>query len=188
METDRHTESGKQHGTAARPPAPPHPATVDVTADGDRVRMSVRGDLDFGAQRIRYEIQEALRRSAKGIDLDLSAVAFCDCSGLNLLLDARKRALSQGKTLAICANSPAVERLLGLIGAHELFACSPANASVTETTGNRGRRPQDEERVPHREAVPPRQAVRSRRKTPVAESSAGRPVAATPERVPAGSR
>lgn len=185
--SDRGERSGKEDAAGAGRAVSPGPATVHVVPDGHRVRMTVRGELDLGAQHIRYELQAALRGSAEGVDLDLSAVSFCDCSGLNLLLDARQRALRQGKTVAIRASSPAVERLLGLVGAQDLFAGGTANTPATRSTGNRGREPREGEPFPHGEVLPLRQAVWSRRRTPAVEPNAGRPAAATPERVPAGS-
>ncbi|MEY7979749.1 STAS domain-containing protein [Streptomyces pilosus] len=154
--------------------------------DGDRVRVTVRGELDFEAQDLRYELHEALRSSDTGVDLDLSAVSFCDCSGLNVLLDARQRALGQGKTVALRASSPAVERLLGLIGAQDLFAPPTVDASATGTTGHRHADPWDGERA-RGEAAPLRQVVRSRWKAAVTTSDAAAPVAVGRARVPAGS-
>jgi anti-anti-sigma factor len=101
---------------------PPCPATVETVPHGDRVSVTVRGELDVEALQIQDDLHDALCRSGSGIDLDLDGVGFCDCSGLNLLLDLRQRALSQGKTVALRGSSPAVERLLDLTGAKALFS------------------------------------------------------------------
>lgn len=86
--------------------------------------VTVRGELDIGAQWLQPELRDILGRSATGVDLDLSAVRFCDCGGLNVLLDLRHHALDQGKTVAVRACSPVVRRLLDLTGTGELFTHS----------------------------------------------------------------
>lgn len=96
-------------------------ATV-VAQDGARVSVVVRGELDFDADRwLGRDLEDALRRSVDGVTLDLSAVDFCDCAGLSILLSLRAQALGQGKTVAVRSSSPMVERLLDLTGAGELF-------------------------------------------------------------------
>lgn len=112
---------------------------VDVVPDGHRMRVSVRGELDFGGQLLRRDLDEALRRSDSGIDLDLTALEFCDCSGLNILLGLRQRALGQGKTVAIRGSSPAVERLLDVTGARDLFAHPGPDDEATGATASTAR-------------------------------------------------
>ncbi|MET7476564.1 ANTAR domain-containing protein [Streptomyces sp. NPDC005648] len=96
-------------------------ATIRSAADGDRVVVAVRGELDIGAGHLRSALNDALDRSATGVDLDLAGVGFCDCGGLNVLLELRKRALAESKTVAVLDCSPGVGRLLDLTGTHELF-------------------------------------------------------------------
>ncbi|MFF4359463.1 ANTAR domain-containing protein [Streptomyces sp. NPDC001604] len=96
--------------------------TIDVVPDGDRMNVRVCGELDHGGLQLERGLTEALDSSASGIDLDLSAIGFCDCSGLNLLLGLRRKALDDGKTITISASGPSVDRLLELTGARELFA------------------------------------------------------------------
>ncbi|MER8008199.1 MULTISPECIES: ANTAR domain-containing protein [unclassified Streptomyces] len=99
-------------------------ATIESVADGDRVLVTVHGELDVGGTGLRTALGDVLDRSAAGLDLDLTAVGFCDCGGLNLLLDLRRQALAQGKTIGVRACSPAVTRLFELTGTRELFASS----------------------------------------------------------------
>ncbi|MGW2638207.1 STAS domain-containing protein [Streptomyces sp. NPDC001348] len=100
-------------------------ATVAVGAAADLVEVVLRGDLDFDAgRRLQHRLYDILARSAGGVDLDLSAVGFCDCSGLNLLLWLREQAAAHGKTLTVRTASPTVERLLDLTGAREVFTRS----------------------------------------------------------------
>lgn len=107
--------------------APPCLATVESVVTGDRMSVTCRGELDMGAEWLQPELYDALDRSATGVDLDLGEVRFCDCGGLNVLLDLRREALDQGKTITVRVCSPAVGRLLDLTGARELFVDEEAD-------------------------------------------------------------
>ncbi|MEU6117359.1 ANTAR domain-containing protein [Streptomyces sp. NPDC047117] len=114
---------GSPQGHHESADTPPFPATIDVVPDGDRMTVTVRGELDLDAcQQLRPGLNQALSRSVSGLDLDLTGVGFCDCSGLNLLLTLRERALDDGKTVVIGAVGPAVERVLHLADSRNHFA------------------------------------------------------------------
>lgn len=116
--------SGTRGG--ARQPLLPGLATASYASNGGRTRVEIHGELDLDSgNRLRPDLHEALADSAGGLDLDLHGLAFCDCAGLRVLLDLRQRALSQNKSVVIRASSPAVDRLLALIGAHGLSAPPP---------------------------------------------------------------
>ncbi|MFJ8036531.1 STAS domain-containing protein [Streptomyces sp. NPDC096032] len=90
--------------------------------DGSWTLVTMLGELDFvSGDQIRTQLSNALATSTSGVELDLSGLSFCDCAGLSVLLELRHRALAQGKTVTIRAADPAFDRLLHLIGAHELF-------------------------------------------------------------------
>ncbi|MFF7969431.1 STAS domain-containing protein [Streptomyces sp. NPDC007903] len=100
-------------------------------SSGNRNRVIVQGELDLvSGDQIRAHLVEALTASSSELELDLSGLSFCDCAGLNVLLELRQRALSQGKAVTIQAVSPTVDRLLDLTGAQELF--SPERSRCTE--------------------------------------------------------
>ncbi|MFF3469090.1 STAS domain-containing protein [Streptomyces sp. NPDC001984] len=111
--------------------------TFDVLVDGDRTTVTVRGELDIDVD---WELDHALRaavtRSVWGIELDLSGVTFCDCSGLNTLLAVRLQARRQSKTVTIRAASPAVHRVLTLTGTWPFFKA--ADDSDSDTSDDAG--------------------------------------------------
>lgn len=121
-----HTQEGAvpTAGDSAPAAVPPCMATMDVVPDGDRMTVSMWGELDLGSRRLLPELYDLLTLSGGGVDLYLDAVGFCDCSGLNALLDLRTRAVDQGKTVTIRSCGVAVERLLDLTGTRELFTDS----------------------------------------------------------------
>ena len=120
---------------------PPCLASIEAVPAGDRVDVVCRGELDLGAEWLQPELYAVLHRSATGVDLDLEGVGFCDCAGLNVLLDLRREALDQGKTVTIRSCGPALGRLLDLTGAGELFKAegtaspgAPAGSDLPEVS------------------------------------------------------
>lgn len=117
----RTQESAAPAVTDVAPAVPPCMATLDVLPDGDRMTVTVWGELDLGSRRLLPDLYDVLALSGSGVDLRLDSVGFCDCSGVNVLLDLRVRALDQGKTVVIRSAGRAVGRLLDLTGTRELF-------------------------------------------------------------------
>lgn len=90
---------------------------------GDRMLVALSGAIDLDTeQALQTGLRAALVRSVRGIDLDLSEVDFCDCSGLNVLLRIRRHALEKDRSVAIETASPPVLRLLSVTGTLPLFA------------------------------------------------------------------
>ncbi|MFC9816734.1 STAS domain-containing protein [Streptomyces virginiae] len=58
--------------------------------------------------------------------MDLTAMSFCDSSGLNALLGARLHAEEAGHRLRLAAPCQQVVRLLEMTGAIEVFTIDPA--------------------------------------------------------------
>jgi anti-anti-sigma factor len=102
---------------------PPTYVKIDAHPVGERMAVLVAGELDLDTdQALQQGLHKALAESVSGVDLDLSGVEFCDCSGLNVLLHIRRRALKDGKTVVIQAVGPAVQRVLALTDTSSLFA------------------------------------------------------------------
>jgi len=132
-----HDLSAPPRSSPAVRATPRVPAAVDPSAfleivtrpAGVRTVVAVSGEIDIDTeQTLQRALRLALARSSEGVDLDLTGVGFCDCSGLNVLLRVRRIALTDGKTLRIRAAAPGVEQLLTLTDTSSLFA--PARAPV----------------------------------------------------------
>lgn len=98
---------------------------VSRRSNDDGAVVSIGGELDIvSAPRLRGALVEALEACEDGgrLVLDLSEVTFCDSTGLNTLLRARRRAVSDHRFLVIRAASPQVTHLLEVTGAAHLFA------------------------------------------------------------------
>ncbi|MFF3886117.1 STAS domain-containing protein [Streptomyces sp. NPDC001914] len=119
-----HPYEGGPLTTPKLPYPDPRGATVPPAPgpSGIPTLVAVQGELDFvWGPKVRDRLGEALSASVGGLELDLAGLTFCDCSGLNVLLEIRHRAESQGKTVTIRAVSAAMARLLELVGVQDLF-------------------------------------------------------------------
>ncbi|MGW1915765.1 ANTAR domain-containing protein [Streptomyces sp. NPDC002076] len=102
--------------------APLQDLVINVSPCGGRVLVTICGELDICTEgALRSALREAVGRGPQGVDLDLTGTTFCDCSGLNVLLAARRDALRAGKTLTVQAASRQVQRLLSVTGTGSLF-------------------------------------------------------------------
>jgi anti-sigma B factor antagonist len=95
-----------------------NPILLDDAA-GDVVVVSIEGEHDiYTAPMLRERLDEALGRS-RGIVVDLERATFVDSSVLGALLDARRRALDEGKGFVVSLGEhvePGVRRILDITG------------------------------------------------------------------------
>jgi anti-anti-sigma factor len=90
--------------------------------------VRLRGDLDIAtapALRERLLVLLMLRPAMKALILDLSAVDFCDASGLAVLIGTHRRATLLGITLHLAAPRPRVAKLLHLTGLDHSLTIHP---------------------------------------------------------------
>ena len=86
--------------------------------------VQAAGDIDLAsAEQLREELRVTIERGATV--LDLAEVAFCDSSGLRVLLESDRLARQHGTSLRLAAPSPAVERLLDITEAGSVLAVYP---------------------------------------------------------------
>lgn len=85
--------------------------------DGGTHRVAAAGELDIATV---DQLQQALvaveGTDAELIVLDLSGLSFIDSTGLRLVLDLNERCGGEADRLRVVAGSPAVERLLDIVG------------------------------------------------------------------------
>ena len=86
------------------------------------VRLALRGELDLTYA---YTFDEELRDVEDGrphcIVLDLRELKFMDSCGMGRLVAARRRARRDGRRLVLVRGGRAVQYLLALTGADEVF-------------------------------------------------------------------
>ncbi|WP_406170357.1 STAS domain-containing protein [Streptomyces sp. NBC_00996] len=67
-----------------------------------RALITLAGEIDLeSAPLVRASLERCLRDGIRTIDVDLTAVGFCDCSGLNAFLHASQQTTVAGGTLRL---------------------------------------------------------------------------------------
>ncbi|MBT2408503.1 MULTISPECIES: STAS domain-containing protein [unclassified Streptomyces] len=99
-------------------PATTDHATVTTTHLDDRITVAVTGEIDIAtAPLLANALHAALAGNTPRVEADFSAVSFCDCSGLSVLLGIRHQADSQGRAFHVAGvTSRQVQRLFQATG------------------------------------------------------------------------
>lgn len=95
--------------------------------------LALAGEIDlYTAPRLQSELTTALAtaKSAR-IVVDMSAVEFCDSTGMNVLLAAHRLASERGGELTLAAPRPAVRKILEVTGLQSVFTIHDDVAAVT---------------------------------------------------------
>lgn len=96
---------------------------VRARPDRDRVIVAVSGELDLVSVGALQDTLDELRDVGwSSVVLDLRQLTFIDSTGLSLLLQAERAARREGSSFAIVDGSPAVARLLEVVGLEDHFA------------------------------------------------------------------
>jgi anti-sigma B factor antagonist len=98
-----------------------------TSAKPGTVRVTVFGDIDFAtAELLRAGLIAVLEHvPLSALDLDLSAVDFCDCTGLHALMTVHGAARLMGCRVTISAARLGPGRLLELTGLGPHFGYAP---------------------------------------------------------------
>ncbi|MGW1712462.1 STAS domain-containing protein [Streptomyces sp. NPDC002156] len=115
---------------------------LTVHRDDRRTRtlITLAGEIDLeSAPLVRVSLEQCLRDGVRAIDVDLTHVTFCDCSGLNAFLHAAQRTTAVGGTLRLRHPQPMPARMLDLTGCGFLlldppFSHLPASPGDTPAT------------------------------------------------------
>ncbi|MEO3751556.1 STAS domain-containing protein [Streptomyces sp. B6B3] len=92
-----------------------------------RTLVTLTGEIDLvSAPPLREELQRCLLDGYRTVDVDLRAVTFCDCSGVNAFLAAAHHTASAGGSLRLRYPSAALTRLFALTGTSFLVADDPS--------------------------------------------------------------
>ncbi len=105
-------------------PDTPIPGQLEVQsiADGDRVTLALRGELDLTSAPIfERELQAAESADPQQLVIDLGALEFMDSTGLRALLLAREHAQQQGFALSLRRGPRQVQRVLELTKTADAF-------------------------------------------------------------------
>jgi anti-sigma B factor antagonist len=106
--------------------ARPEPAVqvnswIEVSERGATLVLRIGGELDSATHTAMLPTVAAAISSARSVVLDLSALTFCDSSGIAMFVDAHKKAAEDETSLVIRHPRPAVRRLIEITGVDSLI-------------------------------------------------------------------
>ena len=106
---------------------------VSSRSQGDHVVLALAGEIDlYTAPRLQSELTSALAAGKPPhLVVDMSAVEFCDSTGMNVLLAAHRLAAERGGDLTLAAPRPAVRKILEVTGLQSVFTVHDDLAAVT---------------------------------------------------------
>jgi anti-sigma B factor antagonist len=95
---------------------------VTSRSQGDRTVVSVAGEIDlYTAPTLQSELASALAPGPACLIVDMSAVDFCDSTGINVLLAAHRQARECGAELQLASPGMATRKVLQVTGLESVF-------------------------------------------------------------------
>ncbi|MEI5098488.1 STAS domain-containing protein [Streptomyces sp. PmtG] len=92
-----------------------------------RALITLAGEIDLETVPLmRAALERCLRDGMRTIDVDLTPVTFCDCSGLNAFIEAFLRSTAAGGTLRLHYPPPMLARMIDLTGCGSVLMGLPA--------------------------------------------------------------
>ena len=96
-------------------------AWVEVSDEATSVVLRMCGELDLQSSETIEAVVDAAIDSCPAVTLDLSALEFCDSSGIAMFLRAQQRAAVHGTTLELSGARPIVARVFEVTGVEHVL-------------------------------------------------------------------
>lgn len=105
-----------------------------VTWSGRAAVVAVPVELDLTiADGLRDALLGVLNEGALGLVVDMTATTFCDSAGISAITRAVRRASAHDATMRLAVVSPAVLRVLDLVGIDRLIETYPDVQAALES-------------------------------------------------------
>ena len=102
--------------------------------EGSRAVVQVSGTMDFDTcPPLEQALAQLVDTGTPHLVLDMSALSFCDSSGINTLLRALAHAKEKDGSLALAAAAPPVQHLLDLLGTDAVLTSYPSVAAALQS-------------------------------------------------------
>jgi anti-anti-sigma factor len=96
---------------------------TSVSIKDGKVVIALQGRFDFNAHReFREAVDQAVKESAGGIQVDLGSVDYLDSSALGMLLMLRDKAKGAGKDVVLANARGSVKQVIDIANFGKLFA------------------------------------------------------------------
>src|SRR5215469_5168300 len=93
--------------------------------------VSLPAEIDItNAPAVGRDLMVALRLGVSVVIADMSSTTYCDSSALSQLIIANKHAVCTGAELRVVTSSPAVRRIMQVIGADQILRLYPDIAAA----------------------------------------------------------
>ena len=99
--------------------------TWGIYSDGHLVVVALDGELDLASGPGLARQLDPLAAAGRHLIADLGALAFCDCTGLALIMRWQRQAAAAGGALHLVAPGPRFRRLAALTGSSRLLEAGP---------------------------------------------------------------
>ncbi|MFE9687940.1 STAS domain-containing protein [Streptomyces sp. NPDC006285] len=118
----------------------------------NRALITLAGEIDLeSASLVRAALARCLSDGIRIVDVDLTPMTFCDCSGLNAFLYAAQKTTEAGGVLQLHHPPPTLGRIVDLTGCGFLLLGSP----LGHVPPSLGDAPATTSQAPPHRAVPP---------------------------------
>lgn len=105
-----------------------------VRSSGGLTTVELYGELDLVlVQRVRPELDD-LTREAAALTVDLRHLAFCDASGLGLLVRCAQRVRERGAAWRLVCDQPMILRLIRLSALDDVLRPEPSGGAPAGST------------------------------------------------------
>ena len=94
---------------------------TEVSPDGQKLTIAIKGRFDFGRHQEFRESYEKLNSKPESIVVDLKEATYLDSSALGMLLILKERAGATNKRVAITNCRGAVKQVLDIANFSKLF-------------------------------------------------------------------
>jgi len=106
---------------------------LQTTRHDGRATIAARGSIDLhSSEELRARLTELVDAGEREVVVDLTAVDFCDSSGLNVLVRAYKHARAQNATLVVTGAYGRVENVLRTTGLDRFLMADAADGEGAE--------------------------------------------------------
>lgn len=90
---------------------------LSIQRHDDRALIQIGGEIDLATcPQLQAVLVELVDRGCRQLIVDLGQVSFLDCTGIGVLVDARRRVQEYGGSLKLVRPKPLVRRVLTLTG------------------------------------------------------------------------